>query len=461
MGRRRSSPQGGQQEGQQNGEAAAGPDDTRQRLLDAAGPLVAQYGFDGPSVRDITTAAGVRLAAVSDIFGGIEGLLRAVVERHAPLLATERRRRLQAARAAGPLSLEAVTAAFAAPLLTFMTEDAAWRDHARIAAQLIASTRWDARLGPLLEAEAPDFLDAIREAEPRLDPADAAWCLTFAMGVLAAATSGTGWLKQLSDGEVSDDDPGALRDDLCAYLPAAMRGVAEAIESGRRDGPPIPKLPAAGTRDRILDAAERLFAAHGFHGVSMRTIARGAGISSGLCHYHFKTKDGVFLAMCLRRHPAFNEERWQLLEEARSMPPGRARLATVVESHLGSGARRLQRGGRGWRNHIRAMATAITSHGDYWLQTLRVVADDIAHALVTETADAIPGLPMRQAYLSHLFANGLMAAAYSGGARLQRLSGGLAKGSDYRAMHDRLLRFQVGGILGMAAAADRPAPAQD
>jgi AcrR family transcriptional regulator len=182
----------------------------------------------------------------------------------------------------------------------------------------------------------------------------------------------------------------------------------------------------------------------------MRKIANAAGISVGLCHYHFKTKEGVFLAMCLRRHPEINEARWQMLEVARAMAPGRERLAAVVDAYLGAPARRLEKGGRGWRDHLRAMATAITSHGDYWLETLRVVSDDIVHAIVEESAKAIPGLSLRNAYIAHLFVNGLVATGYSGGGRVDRLSGGAARSSDYEAMYVIALRFHVGGLLGLA-----------
>src|SRR5688500_17858831 len=45
--------------------------------------------------------------------------------------------------------------------------------------------------------------------------------------------------------------------------------------------------------DALLDAAERLFATHGPGGVSLRTIAREAGVNHGLVHRHFGTKDAL------------------------------------------------------------------------------------------------------------------------------------------------------------------------
>ncbi|OJU18237.1 MAG: hypothetical protein BGN95_00545 [Sphingomonas sp. 66-10] len=427
------------------------PSTTRERLLDAAEELVARFGFDAPSVRDIAAAANVRLAAISETFGGLDNLTSAIVERRSPTLAKARLEQLADAQADGPASLEAVVAAFIKPLFARMEVSEKWRHFAQVSAQLGSSAQWDKRLGHFLEIEAPAFLAAMRNAEPDLSQEQAAWCFAFLMGAVASATSATGWVSQLSDGMVEENDLEGMQSELLVYVPAAIRAVAQAVDQVRI-GTPLPNPPASTkTRDRILDVAERLFAAHGFYGVSMRKIASAAGISVGLFHYHFKTKEGVFLAMCLRRHPALNEQRWEILEIAREMPQSRERLATVIHAHLCTPASHTKRGGRGWSNYFRAMTTAIPSHGVYWLSTLRVIADDIMHAIVAETVSAVPNLSRRRAYLAYLFANGLVAFCYSGSARIERLSQGALKANDYPSMCEQVLRFHVGGVIGIAA----------
>ena len=70
-----------------NGDAAEG----RQRLLDAAMALFAEKGLDGVSTRELATAAGVNLSAITYHFGGKTALYEAAM-RHA-LTQLEPRRR--------------------------------------------------------------------------------------------------------------------------------------------------------------------------------------------------------------------------------------------------------------------------------------------------------------------------------------------------------------------------------
>ncbi len=66
-----------------------------------------------------------------------------------------------------------------------------------------------------------------------------------------------------------------------------------AAESGAKPaGPGRPKDP--GKRAAILDAAKRMFVAHGFDGVSMDQIASEAGVSKLTVYSHFGDKESLF-----------------------------------------------------------------------------------------------------------------------------------------------------------------------
>jgi AcrR family transcriptional regulator len=64
-------------------------------------------------------------------------------------------------------------------------------------------------------------------------------------------------------------------------------------------------------RDQILDTAADLFAAKGFHGVSVAEIGQACGISGPALYKHFESKDAVLAAMLV----GISE---QLLDEGRT-----------------------------------------------------------------------------------------------------------------------------------------------
>jgi len=65
------------------------------------------------------------------------------------------------------------------------------------------------------------------------------------------------------------------------------------------------------TRARIIEAAMRLFATHGFDGASTRDIAREANVNAPALQYYFDNKEGVYLA-CI---DYFVERAWALMQE--------------------------------------------------------------------------------------------------------------------------------------------------
>ena len=75
---------------------------------------------------------------------------------------------------------------------------------------------------------------------------------------------------------------------------------AKTAQGSDTDGAETPAEPPAraprqdSRREAVLDAASELFAVKGFDGVSMRDIARRAGMLSGSLYYHFPSKDDLF-----------------------------------------------------------------------------------------------------------------------------------------------------------------------
>src|SRR6187455_2658816 len=60
-------------------------------------------------------------------------------------------------------------------------------------------------------------------------------------------------------------------------------------------------------RERILLAAERIFAQHGFFAARVSEIAKEAGVADGTIYLYFKSKDELLISLFESRMERFNE----------------------------------------------------------------------------------------------------------------------------------------------------------
>ena len=65
----------------------------------------------------------------------------------------------------------------------------------------------------------------------------------------------------------------------------------------------------AATKAAVFNAAERLFALHGFQNVSVRDITAEAGVNLASVNYHFGSKDALLFEIFRRRTGELNRER--------------------------------------------------------------------------------------------------------------------------------------------------------
>lgn len=69
------------------------------------------------------------------------------------------------------------------------------------------------------------------------------------------------------------------------------------------------------TQERILDAAESLFAQQGVSATSLRSITTRAGVNTAAIHYHFGSKQALVSAILTRRIAPLSQERIKRLEQ--------------------------------------------------------------------------------------------------------------------------------------------------
>jgi AcrR family transcriptional regulator len=91
--------------------------------------------------------------------------------------------------------------------------------------------------------------------------------------------------------------------------------------------------PSEITRDRILKAAQRLFAERGYEATSVRAIVAKARVNQAAINYHFAGKDGLYREVLRAAFRALTQHQLVHAEEAKAMSREKA-LAEFVRDQL-------------------------------------------------------------------------------------------------------------------------------
>ena len=91
--------------------------------------------------------------------------------------------------------------------------------------------------------------------------------------------------------------------------------------------------PSEITRERILKAAERLFAERGYQATSVRAIVAKARVNQAAINYHFAGKDGLYREVLRAAFRALTERQFAHAEEAKAMSREQA-LAEFIHRQL-------------------------------------------------------------------------------------------------------------------------------
>jgi AcrR family transcriptional regulator len=103
--------------------------------------------------------------------------------------------------------------------------------------------------------------------------------------------------------------------------------MSQQIERRRRGRPPTHPEESARVRERILDAAEGLFAEHGVDGVSIEEVAEAAGISRAGVYRYAGGRDEIVQGVTLRRYREWIDG---VLRHAARFDTAHDKLAEVV-----------------------------------------------------------------------------------------------------------------------------------
>lgn len=177
-------------------------------------------------------------------------------------------------------------------------------------------------------------------------------------------------------------------------------------------------MPRPSSRDRILDALERILVDTGLHAVTLEHVAEVAGVSKGGLLYHFPSKEALITALARRLAESAEAEFQQAVESG-----------DVVDFFLRTSVPSSADGAIYWSllAALRTNDIASTEARDHviycfvrWAQILREhVADPVTAELVRLVGDglylsALAGLPMPDPALLDELHNRLVAEAAAG-----------------------------------------------
>lgn len=218
--------------------------DTKSRILDAAEELFMEHGFEATSLRLITAAANVNLAAANYHFGSKEELFQAVFTRRLDPMNRDRLALLTAYEAAAaspagtPLTCEQILSAMFIPALKLARDPRrGGKNFLRLLGRAYADPAPFIRkfLSQQYTEMINRFRAAFSRALPHIPREEMSWRLHFVMGSLSFTLAGTDVLKMnahFHPEEVANDE--LLLKRLAPFLAAGLRAPMGAPADGHQ-----------------------------------------------------------------------------------------------------------------------------------------------------------------------------------------------------------------------------------
>ncbi|EGQ8322968.1 TetR/AcrR family transcriptional regulator [Vibrio cholerae] len=199
---------------------------TKEKILDVAEGLFAEYGFNDTSLRTITSKAGVNLASVNYHFGDKKTLVRAVLNRYLEAFMPEMKQSLERLNERDDYDMAEVFEALRDPLrsLSELRPNGTSRFMLLIGrgyTDVQGHLRWfiTNRYNDVLTL----FTDSVLKANPNLTRETLFWRLHFTLGTCVFTMASSQALAEIAENDFgSKVDPKSVVDQLIPYLAAGV-----------------------------------------------------------------------------------------------------------------------------------------------------------------------------------------------------------------------------------------------
>ncbi len=203
------------------------------------------------------------------------------------------------------------------------------------------------------------------------------------------------------------------------------------------------------TRERILDAAERLFMAHGYEGTSMRQITGEAAVNLAAVNYHFGSKESLMQEVFRRRLDWLNEERLRVLNEM-ELAAGENPLkpSQIVDGFFGTLLRMADDEARGGITFLRLLGRTLTDPSEFIRTFLANEYVGVMERYKAALFKALPDVPKAEIVWRFHFMLGATSYAIAGTDALRVVTDWQIEPSDSFDRTDRLVPRLMSFLLG-------------
>ena len=196
------------------------------------------------------------------------------------------------------------------------------------------------------------------------------------------------------------------------------------------------------TKEKILDAAETLFADRGFDAVSLRDITDKADVTLALASYHFGTKEKLYEAVVERRATFLCELRSQRLASLSDEELGNVRK--ILDAFMHPLFEQVQGRDAHWRDYVRLLSRL--GEDDRWLDLLSRCFNSVAREFNEALQKAMPEVEPQSVTRVFTMTLQLMLVTVAQHRRLDTLSDGVLRADDLAAAYECLLQYATSGV---------------
>lgn len=201
------------------------------------------------------------------------------------------------------------------------------------------------------------------------------------------------------------------------------------IQEARTSAVPAPP----NNRDKLLNAAEQLFATKGYDVTTTREIARAAAVPLGLMAYYFGTKSELYAEVIGRRAGQHVADIEASMREAEAQAGDRPMTVTEqIKAYWKPILEKCLHLGPGWRAYIQILARAASVAPS--TEAYKVPFDTTYHVLprmmVGKLREAYPDASEEDVHWAFYFLSSAMIQMLLENGRIDFISGGLCRSAD-------------------------------